>query len=133
MAPEFESAINKSKAGKYGAAVYVYSPEEYAKMKLFQTPDGNSGFAIKEDGDIVSVFSSGGGKVFPMLQLALEHGGTKLDAFDTALTKMYKQGGFTEVSRTPWLDEYMPPQWNKETFGIYNNGEPDVVYMEYKK
>ena len=111
----------------------MYSPEEYADMQLFQTPDGSSGFAIKPDGEILSVYSSGGGNVYGMLQLAVEQGGTKLTAFDTVLPDIYEMGGFKETGRMSWDDQYMDPDWDKELFGEFNNGEPDVIEMEYKK
>lgn len=128
----FSEAITASKnATKFGAAVKVYPDSEYKDMKLFVTEDGGSGFAIKSDGDIVSVFSSGGGAVHSMLELAVEQGGTKLDAFNTVLPKLYAINGFKEVGRDSWDDQYMPEGWDKETFSQFNSGEPAVVYMEY--
>ena len=44
----------------FGAAVYVYTAGDYQNMCLFITKDGTSGFALKQDGDIVSVFAKGG-------------------------------------------------------------------------
>lgn len=131
-ASRFHEAITKSKQStEYGAAVYVYDQAEYQGMRLFMTEDGKNGFAIKPDGDIVSVFSSGGGKVHPMLTLATQEGGTKLDAFDTVLPELYGINGFREVAREPWNEKYRPEGWDKKVFSIYNNGEPDVVYMEF--
>jgi len=132
MAVDFTDMITRNKQGsKFGAAVYVYSPEEYANMRLFTTPDGGSGFAIKEDGDIVSVFSGGGGNVHSMIQLAVQEGGRKLDAFDTVLPEIYGINGFKEVNRSSWNPDYAPENWDAETFKDFNNGEPDVVFMEY--
>ena len=129
----FRSGINDSKnASKFGAAVYVYDANEYQNMRLFVTPDRLNGFALKSDGDIVSVFSAGGGKVHSMLELAIDQGGNKLDAFDTVLTELYELSGFREVSRDAWSDEYTPEGWDKETFSDFNNGEPAVVYMQYQ-
>jgi hypothetical protein len=131
-AEDFHKSISDSKAASdYGAAVYVYDLEEYRGMRLFMTPDKKAGFAIKSDGDIVSVFSDGGGKTAAMLSLATEHGGTKLDAYDTILPEIYEINGFKEVRRDTWDDQYAPDDWSKETFADYNNGEPDIVYMEY--
>jgi hypothetical protein len=73
QAGTFRDTIAGVKANsKYGAAVYVY--DDYSNMRLFMTPDATGGFAVKEDGDIVSVFSSGGGSVFSMLELAVTQG-----------------------------------------------------------
>lgn len=131
-ADRFLSSITKAKeASPWGAAVYVYPESEYANMRLFLSPNQRYGFAIKQDGDIVSVFSDGGRKAYPMLALAVEQGGTKLDAFDTVLPYLYAEAGFREVGRDRWNDEYAPEGWSKEQFKPFNNGEPDVVYMEY--
>ena len=135
----FHKSIKASKRrSKYGAAVYVYpkktTAEEtgYDNMRLFLTEDGRNGFALKPDGDIVSVFSEGGGMVHSMLELAIEEGGTKLDAFNTVLPKLYRFGDFVEVGRAPWDDAQKPEGWDYETFKDYNDGRPDVVFMEYR-
>tara|TARA_Y100000593_G_scaffold64021_1_gene118261 strand:+ start:1190 stop:4159 length:2970 start_codon:yes stop_codon:yes gene_type:complete len=135
-ADEFHRAISNSKLDNpYAAAVYVYDPQEYAGMKLFLTKDGKAGFAIKEDGDIVSVFNSKSSphKFFApyALSLAVNKGGIKLDAYDSILPKIYSQAGFKISSRNKWVDEFAPEGWDKETFSQFNNGEPDVVYMYY--
>jgi hypothetical protein len=123
----------------FGAAVFLYPAEEYQNFRLFLTEDRTGGFAIKPDGDIVSVFSAGGGQVQPMLSLATEEGGTKLDCFNTVLPKIYGLNGFVETGRDPWNDQYKPTiangaakDWDYETFKLYNNGRPDIVYMEYR-
>jgi hypothetical protein len=132
-APDFHKAISQSKANsKYGAAVYVYDEAEYADMRLFQTEDGSAGLAIKPDGDIVSEYSSGGGNIYALLQLAVEMGGTKLDAFDTVLPEIYKHAGFVETERVSWDDAYAPEGWSKETFEEFNHGEPDIVFMVHQ-
>ena len=111
--------------------VEIKSPEELAGYQLFQT-DAGSGFAIKPDGDIVSVFASPSeprGSSYAMLQAAVQAGGRKLDAFDTYLPNIYQRVGFRPVARVPWNDEFAPPDWNKETFREYNNGEPDIMFF----
>jgi predicted ABC-type ATPase len=42
---------------------------------------------------------------------------------------MYSQSGFRAVARLPFDDKYAPPGWSKETFGEFNGGRPDVVFM----
>lgn len=113
-----------------GAAVYVYPAKEYAKIRLFLSEDGHSGFALKPDGDIVSVFASNGaGRA--VLELAVAAGGRKLDCFETILPKFYAAHGFRAVARIPWNESEAPPDWNKEHFIEFNGGEPDVVFMVY--
>jgi hypothetical protein len=131
-AAAFRSKLLAIKASnKFGAAVYVYEQADYEAMRLFVSEDGKSGFAIKHDGDIVSVFSGGGGVVHSLLALAVAEGGTKLDCFDTVLPHLYSVNGFKVVSRDSWNDAYAPEGWDAETFGAFNGGKPDVVYMQY--
>ena len=128
----YVDAINASKAqNHFGASVHVYTPEEYAGMRTFLTPDKSAGFALKGD-DIVSVFSSkGDGAARGLLELAIQEGGKKLDAFDTNLSDIYADHGFRAISRMKWNDEFAPPNWDKELYNEFNNGEPDVVFMAH--
>ena len=99
-------------------------------MRLFLAEDGKSGVAVKPDGDIVSVFSTGrAGRA--AMDLAVAVGGRKLDAFDTILPRYYAPHGFRAISRTRWNDDFAPDEWSKDTFAGFNNGEPDVVFMAY--
>jgi len=127
----FQRLISENKATlKYGSAVMTYEVDDYQQMRLFLTEDGTSGVAIKKDGDIVSVFSTGGnGRA--LMELAVSAGGRKLDCFDTILPQYYAPHGFRAVARIKWDDSQAPVDWNKETFKRYNNGEPDVVFMVY--
>lgn len=132
----FSDAISAAKgANSSGAAVYVYPLEDYAKMQLFLTDNGKGGVAVKPDGDIVSVFNTPGsgnkGMVSSALQLAVQHGGNKLDCFDTVLPHLYGACGFKAVSRMHWNDDYAPEGWSKDQFKNYNGGKPDVVFMVY--
>ena len=127
---KFKSANEANK--KASAQVYQYPDEDYKKMRLFVAENGKSGFALKEDGDIVSVFSQEKRATGCMLELAIAQGGKKLDCFDTFLPKIYKKHGLEEYKRDKWAEEYKPESWDKEYFKEYNNGEPDVVYMKVK-
>ncbi len=66
------------------------------------------------------------------LMLALENGGTKLDAFEVGLNKIYRQAGFQITKRQKWNEKDKPKGWDKKFFKVYNNGEPDVVQMTYQ-
>jgi hypothetical protein len=66
-----------------------------------------------------------------ILALAVQHGGRKLDAFDTVLPAIYSDNGFRAVARIPWNEEYKPEGWDKGTFKKFNGGKPDVVFMVY--
>lgn len=143
-AQEFYTLLKDLKAldrNKY-SQVHLYTPEEYAQMRLFTGKDGKYGFAIKPDGDIVSVFVSPDAPKrsgHSLVIAAKSAGGTKLDAFDTYLSSFYEKHGFQETGRDVWNDEYIPRdiegnvEWDKNYWAKYNNGEPDVVYRELQK
>ena len=121
----FREALDRAKAalGERGQFVHAYEPEEYATMRLFVHADGRSGFAVKPDGDIVSVFSTAGGRLANMLELARKSGGVKLDCF-APLEPVYQRHGFHTVDRVAWADEFAPANWNYAA-----NGRPDVVFL----
>ena len=129
----FKNAISKAKQslGGYGASVEL--KDDYTDINLYLSDDGESGFGIKPNGDIVSVFSNSKekGRSSYMLEMAISQGERQLDCFDIYLTKIYETHGFKPVAKMKWDDEYIPEGWNKDNFKDYNNGEPDVVFMVY--
>ena len=104
-------------------------------MRLFVTKDGQSGFALKPDGDIISVFSAKGtGNGRALMETSIAAGGKKLDCFHTVLPQFYAAHGFRATSRLLWNDEIAMgdmPNWDKKAMAKFNNGEPDVVFMVY--
>ena len=137
----FSLAINRAKqSSPYSPAVYVYPTQTteketgYTDMRLFLNDDGTTGFALKGN-DIVSVFNTAGNGLsnvsYPMIRLAIELGGRKLDAYDTVLPRIYSANGFKTISRLVWDDTQAPDDWSKQTFSDFNGGEPDVVFMAY--
>ena len=137
----FKNAIAKAKQslGDYGASVEL--KDDYTDINLYLSEDGESGFGIKPNGDIVSVFSNNkaeGGRSAYMLEMAISQGGRQLDCFDIYLVEIYEAHGFKPVAKMKWDDEYIPEGWNKDNFKDYNNGEPaltagrrHVVFMVY--
>ena len=108
--------------------VYRYPSSQYDDMRLFLSDDGLSGFAIKSDGDLVSVFSAPGlGRGEALVDAAIARNATKLDAFDESgfLPRLYGSRGFVEVGRVPWDPQEAPSVWR--------GGTPDVVFMELRK
>ena len=103
----FHKALSNARGSDKRVSDYthLYDPEEYSQMKTFLAPDGKSGFAVKPDGDIVSAFNTerGGGRLDNIMKTALEHGGTKLDAFDKLPTEtkglpdLYSKYGFKPI------------------------------------
>ena len=124
----FYAKIGEAKeSNPYGAFVTQHEIEDYAKMRTFLNDDGTVGVAVKDDGDIVSVFKNKKNKskdaVSSILLTALENGGTKLDNYDGVLSKMYLNHGFIPVARTAFVDEYAPSDWNYE-----RDGRPDIIF-----
>jgi hypothetical protein len=100
-APRFKEALEAAKAASpHGAAVTVHP--DYSDMRVFMTEDGKAGFALQGN-DIVSVFkhpeSTDKRVTIPMLDLAVQQGGRRLDAFDTQLPYLYGESGFKAVAR----------------------------------
>jgi len=132
-APEdFRAALDKNLSERYAAFVTKYSPQEYSEMgaKTYLMEGGKTGFAIKPDGDIISVFSSnkmGRAAIQAAIQAAIELGGTKLDCFDGFLPSRYSQFGFREYDRWQWDDRYAPENWDER------DDKPDVVLMRREK
>jgi 8-oxo-dGTP pyrophosphatase MutT (NUDIX family) len=136
-AKTFRDAMQKSLEGNpYSASVYVYDEEDYAGMRLFLSDDGKSGIALHDGDEIVSVFSDPKSKnkkvARHLISIAVQNGGKRLDAFDTVLPSIYAKEGFVVKSRLKWNDEYPPDGWDKEVFAKFNNGEPDVVFMQHE-
>jgi hypothetical protein len=132
-ADAFHAAISDAaEAHPNGSSVTVYPKKDYANMRLFMTPNKDAGYALKGD-DIVSVFKSPDAPYKNFGQAALAHavenGGRRLDAFDTALPSIYSKAGFKTVARTPFSDEYAPQGWDYNAYSQYNGGRPDVLYM----
>jgi hypothetical protein len=125
----------KTKLGVDGVSVTPYKPEDYAGAKIYMDKNGGVGFAIKEDGDIVSVFANPDSKynnvTTSLMHLAVQQGGRKLDAFNIYLSDIYLNAGFKPVARVKWNDAHAPEGWDKANFKKYNNGEPDVYLWAY--
>lgn len=85
-----------------------YTPEEYALMKLFLSPDRQSGYALKNGDELVSVFSIPGGRGRDIAAEAVLGGARRLDNYDVRgkLPGLYGSVGFEEVGRYPFNPEY---------------------------
>ena len=131
----FSKAMELSENNSKSSAVFRYSIPEYEKMKMFLSVDGSVGFALKPDGDMVSLFKDANSDIknasVSSLLLGVEQGGTKLDAFDTILPHLYSMNGFKVASRLNWDESQSPEGWSKQEFRAFNRGEPDVVFMVY--
>ena len=139
---QFQRLVEAAKKKlKFGSSVAVLedpgfpdSENAYFGTRQFVSRDGGAGFALNGD-EIISAFSNGegvnAGAADAMLQLAVQLGGRRLDAFDTVLPEMYARSGFVTTARIPFNDEFAPEDWDFEEYKEFNNGRPDVVFMAY--
>jgi hypothetical protein len=88
--------------------------DDSLRGRYFLTEDGQSGYAIRPDGELVLLFSLVKGRGRILVASAIANGARRLDCFDGYLPGLYAQHGFREVERVA--------NWTA--------GEPDVVFME---
>lgn len=129
-ASEFHRAISagkRSQAAEVSWMVDVHTRGEYRGMKCFLSADGKSGMAIKRDGDVVSLFSSGKGKnaMGKLIPFAVANGGRKLDCYGGGLQNMYAKYGARATGRVQFSEGALDDDttWKPEY------GRPDVVAM----
>ena len=133
---ELIAGYEKLKAKDPALAAYItaYTPDEYkaAGARVFMSEDGLSGYAIKADGELVTVFSVARGRGDGLVTSSILNGATKLDCYEDPashhLTDLYSLGGFQETERMTWDEQYRPPGWDSNRFD-----NPDVVMMKKKK
>ena len=114
----------------YRKQVHVYTVPEYARMRLWLTPDSMGGCAVTPDGDLVSVFRHPRGEsISSILREATEDAKT-LDCFDTDdfLPILYAGYGFVHVSTVRFDPEQAPDGWDTET-----DGTPNVALMLHRR
>jgi hypothetical protein len=121
--PNAKRFLESLNAGKRGEFLAPYSEKDLSAMKLFKLKEHNLGFAVKSDGDIVSVHNNSGlgGLGKEMMAAAVRNGGKKLDHFDGFLTGFYKKNGFGKVTDAwAWNDKYAPENWKYEPVNIFD-------------
>lgn len=140
VAEKFKNAIdNARKTQRFGLYVDSYpldTADGYTgytdpSIKLYMSDDESVGFAIKEDGDIVSVFSDKTKANHPMtvysiLLSALEHGGNRLDCYGPKLLKFYMQMGFVPQGKVLYNEAYESAEWTSRKDVL---GSPDVYAL----
>lgn len=138
----FARQLNEARAshGPIGQSVDVYSPDEYAGMRMGMTPAGDAGYVVKPDGEIASVVKAKDSPIRDfsgsVLRRSEPEGGSWLNAFDTALPGLYGRGGFQPVSRLPFAEDIARGDWGDEATDAfiaansrYSGGRPDLVFM----
>ena len=106
-----------------------YSIQDFEDMTTYLLNGYNVGYAIKKDGDIVSVFNNSGVPNIgdELIKSAIKNNGHKLDHFDGYLSDFYEKAGFKEVDRYKWDDQYAPQNWDYDKYG-----KPDIVMRSYQ-
>ena len=125
----YDNFIKSLLKSKHLGFLTLYSMKEYMNdFTTFKVKGYDIGYAIKSDGDIVSVFNNSNVRNISneLIQSAIKHGGHKLDHFDGFLSGLYDKFGFKEYHRDKWNDEYKPQNWDGKA------GQPDVVYRQLK-
>lgn len=115
----FIESLKSSKRSEY---LTHYTEEDFKLMTTYKIKDYNAGFAVKLDGDIVSVHNNSGigGAGKHLIQAAVKVGGNKLDHFDGYLTGFYSKLGFKVVGSDEWNDDYAPTGWQYEPVNIFD-------------
>lgn len=118
-----ESFVKSLYSGKRSGFLSYYNLNEFMQMNIFLVEGAKAGFAIKQDGDIVSVHNNSDmkGLASLFLETAKKNGGTKLDHFDGFLSGLYRKHGFTDVYEVyQWDEQYKPDTWNFDKVDIFN-------------
>ena len=110
--------------------------DSYRTAKDFQSENvrtyatkGGSTFAIKPDGDIISVCKNANGdkglNARDLMAAAVANGGDHLDSF-SGNWAFYTKCGFEVVARCKFDPEYAPPGWDPA-----RDKKEDVLFMRY--
>lgn len=133
-AKEFVPALDKAKAtcppDKAWRVDTSRSPEDFESEGITTyTTEGGSTFALKPDGDIISVCKNqqtdSGTNARDIMAAAVAQGGTHLDSYDGNYG-FYVRCGFEPVSRCKFDKQWAPPGWTEG-----RDAEEDIYFMKY--
>jgi hypothetical protein len=132
---EFRSIVENIKKEQAHSSAVELKDEYPDSWTMLTNVRKDAVVAVKPDGDIVSVAKSQNseerGWGARAVELAIKHGGKKLDCFDTVLPTMYAKVGMKAVAKLKWNDEYKPNDWDYDLYKDFNNGRPSVIFMVY--
>jgi len=116
--------FNSLKKSKIIGYLTNYQVEDLSKMKLFKVKGFDVGYAIENDGNIVSMYNNTGFKNLGtfLIKSSIKNGGNKLDHFDGFLTGFYSRFGFIEdkTKREGWNDDLASIYWKYEKVNIFD-------------
>lgn len=126
---QFVEALDSARgASSQGLALTPQTVESLEGARTFLGPNGEYGFAITADGELVSVFrhpdSEAKGVGVAMAKHALFEGAKHLNVFEGPVADIYREAGFEETGRSEFNEEHAPEGWDTETMG-----RPDYVEM----
>jgi hypothetical protein len=135
----FAHAIQVSRHREF---LHPFTEEDFEGFRLFKIRGIDAGFAIKPDGDIVSVHNNdriARGLRRDLIKHAIASGGTKLDHFDGYLNRVFAWDFPIVENVVQWNDEYAPKGWKylpvdpvkcftKNFPKDYYLGKPAVIY-----
>lgn len=128
-AEDFISSVEAVRAsGSRGMGISAQTVESLEGAQMFLADEGRVGFAVKPDGELVSVFKhpdSPLSEVMPeLLSLAAEAGATNLSTFEGPVADLYRSSGWVETGRAEFDDQLAPEGGDTE-----QGGRPDVLTM----
>ena len=118
-----------------GDAVDVHNVEDYKNTKNYLSEDGLSGFAITQDGDLISVFNMGAKGYLDTISEEVKKNAKTLDCFQSEkqpLADMYeKKLGFKKASIMDFNYDFLVEEKGKEyaDYFVKTYGEAPVVFM----
>lgn len=99
-----------------------HTAEEYRRMrvKLYLSKDKKSGFGLKTDKQLISVFSLYKRRGRKIVKLTVGLGAASVECLGEMLRRLYGREGFQVIEKLPWNDAIAPKNWNYDRFGRPN-------------
>ena len=119
----------------YGDAVDVHNVKDYETTKNYISEDGLSGFAITEDGDLISVYNLGQKGYLKSIAAEVNRNAKTLDCYNMEsqpLADMYEKTlGWKKASEMDFSYDFLVEEKGKEyaDYFVKTYGEPPVVFM----
>ena len=143
----WESLRDARKINNHGPFVLLRDPEVYTKSQNFMIGNGIAGFAISDEGEMISVHKnnkkaekSGVLHILPkMVRCAFKYGAKFNDCYGDFLVNYYMKSGFIAVAKVKYDDldgDYQNDEmtrFNKPNFYILIRGVKNVAELDRLK
>jgi len=99
-----------------------HTAEEYRRLgaTLYLATDKKSGFGIKPDKQLISVFSLYKRRGRKIVELTVQLGATSVECLGEMLRRLYGQAGFQIVESLSWDEALAPKHWDYDGHGRPN-------------